>query len=297
VLCASAVVVLAGAGLAARSQTVFERPPSDVSVSDPRSTEGLRITAFTVSTLGSAASHSVLMGVEVQGLAGGVATSSGEPRRLEVDFVAEGGPATSRLTVPLVDAEAGRRAAEQGVRVLTRMTLGVGRHTLRVMVRDTGDRRSASMIREFEVLNLLAGSLTMGELALSASGVGGLTHPEPEEDSLFPLVGKPPTGRRTFSRDEKLEVNAEIYEAPVDDGFGGQLTIATSLLASDGRVVYEAVDLGSSETLPSGVFGYQHYTLVPIVAVPPGDYTIRVTAAIDGDNSASTWRAVPITIQ
>ena len=89
-------------------------------------------------------------------------------------------------------------------------------------------------------------------------------------------------------------MNAEIYQAPSEDGLVNQLSIATSLLTPDGRVVHEAVDSGSSETLPNGVFGYVHYTLVPIGSLSPGPYILRVRVSVDG--ISSTFRAVPISI-
>jgi hypothetical protein len=144
------------------------------------------------------------------------------------------------------------------------------------------------------VPNLVSDSITMSDLAISTSAVGGMTHPAPDDDSLLPLVGRPPTGRRQFSRAERLEVNAEIYEAPSEDDLANPLSIATSLLTPDGRVVHEAVDSGTSETLPSGVSGYQHYALVPIATLPPGLYILRVSVKVDEVVSIS--RAVPITI-
>jgi len=142
---------------------------------------------------------------------------------------------------------------------------------------------------------LVAALITMSDLQISSSGVGGVTHPAPEDDSLLPLVGRPPTGRRQFSRAEQLEVNAEIYEAPSEDGLGNQLSITTSLLTPDGRVVREAMESGASETLPNGVFGYQHYTLVPIGTLSPGLYILRVSVSVDGVVPAAV-RAVPITV-
>jgi hypothetical protein len=235
--------------------------------------------------------------VEIEGVSPTARAPFGTAREIEVDFVLDGSAAmpAARVVVPL-DGAAVTRAADGGVRVLARLTLAPGPHVLRVAVRDAGGLRSASLVHAFEVPVLLVGSLTMSDLLLSGSGVTGVTHPAPEEDALFPLVGKPPTGRRRFSRGEKIEVDAEIYETPLDDGFSTQMTITTSLLTPQGAVVYESTDIGTSETLPSGVFGYPHYTLVPTAAVPPGDYVIRVLAAVDGDAGGATWRAIPITI-
>lgn len=283
--------------MAAPRLILAQLPPPDVTVADTRSGGGLSLTIFTATTLGSTVAPSVLVGVEVDGLPERVRAQAGPPRQLELSYVAEsGGTPVARhaLIVPLGDAETVTRAAGQGLRVIARMSLAVGQYDLRVTVRDTGDGRTASVVHALEVPNLLGDPLTMSDLVMTASKVGGVTYPEPEADALSPLVGRPPTGRRQFSRGEKVEVNADIYEAPTCDGLGANLSVATSILAPDGRVLYESVDIGTSETLPTGVFGYQHYTLVPIATFAPGPYILRVSVSVDG--AAWTSRSVPISV-
>ena len=69
-----------------------------------------------------------------------------------------------------------------------------------------------SAVHELNVPDLIGDLITMSDLLISSSRAGDVTHPEPEDDSLLPLLGRPPTGRRQFSHAEQLEVNAEIYE-------------------------------------------------------------------------------------
>jgi hypothetical protein len=140
--------------------------------------------------------------------------------------------------------------------------------------------------------------ITMSHLALTASGVSGVSHMDGGIDEMLPIIGRPPTGRRVFGRGEQVEVNAEIYTyqstAPVaDDICFEQMRIYTIVETPEGRVVFETSDVGQSETLPSGVYGYEHYALVPVATLMPGPYVVRVTVS-DGTSSAS--RAVPITV-
>ena len=295
------IVALALAGIcvvASPPMAAAQLPPTDVTVADARSQGGLSLTVFSATSLGSEVTPSVLIGVEVHGLAAMVAPQTDLPRQLELNYLAESGGAVlarHAVALPLTDAQTVTRATEQGARVLARIPLSAGRYALRVTARDSGDRRTTSVVHDLDVPNLIGAPITMTDLVMSASGVSGVTYPQPQEDTLLPLVGQPPTGRRQFSRAEKLEVNAEIYEAPTDDGFGATLSIATSIVTPEGRVVHEAVDSGSSETLPNGVFGYQHYTLVPIATLPPGPYILRVSVSVDG--AAWTSRSVPITVE
>jgi hypothetical protein len=286
---------------AARPAVAQQPLSSDVTVAEAASDRGLGLTIFTASFLAGDATTSVLVGVEVRGVAETALIENGRPRQLEIAYVATSGLSTSverAVAVPLADTATVRTAARDGARVLTRMTLPTGQYALRVNVRDSGDQRTASTVHDLVVPNLLEASFTMSGLVLSASAVGGVTHAGGEEDiRLLPLVAQPPTGRRLFSRRERLEVNAQIYQSPpesADADFDQQLRVTTILEAPDGRVVYEATDFGTSETLTSGAYGYHHYALVPIATVPPGPYAVRVSASVNGVTTTS--RSVPIAI-
>ena len=282
--------------LAAARTAAGQSPPSDVTTAEARSDDELGLTVFSASYLGSASTASVLVGIEVHGVSDAPLAQDGLPRRLEVRYLTDGGrPAATEhaVAVPLGDSQTVKQAAREGVRVLTRVGLTPGPHVLRVTARDTGDRRTGSVVHALEVPNLVEAPVTMSSLVLSSSGVGGVTHTDADDDRTLPLVARPPTGRRLFSRGEQVEVNAEIYEAVPDD-LMGQLTVATSIVSSIGRAVYETVDVGQSETLTSGAYGYHHYTLVPVGTLQPGAYVVRVTASVDGAMTAS--RSVSIAV-
>jgi len=280
-----------------RQLSAQELPASDVTVAESTDS-GLRLTMFSASSLASAAAASVLIGIEVDGLA---ETTDGT-RQIELSVQADPGSTDIKgavaISVPLTDAETARRAAREGFRALTRIGLTVGRHELRVTVRDTVEGRAATLLRVVDVPNLIEASITMSNLLISGSRVVGLSHSGAPEDELLPIIGRPPTGRRVFSRSEQIEVNAQIYTAELPDFNADvcgleQLRITTLLESLDGRQVYETSDIGQSETLPSGVYGYQHYALVQIASLPPGPYVLRVVAS-DGLTVAS--RAIPIAI-
>ena len=290
-LALSAVVVVAPR-LAAE-----QLPPSDVTVADARSGSGPSLTVFTASYLGGESTTSVLVGVEVR-LAKSVLPQNGLPRQLEITCLVDSGlsrVAERVVVVSLADGATVSTAIKEGVRVLTRVAVPAGHYALRVMARDSGDQRIGTVVHDLEVPKLLDASIAMSNLVMTSSAVGGVTHAEgQEEDRVLPILGRSPSGRRQFSRGEQVEVNAEIYEAPPQDDLVGELRITTRIVTPDGRVVYETSDTGQSETLPSGAYGYHHYTLVPISTLPPGLYAVRVTASVDGVMSIS--RSVPITV-
>ena len=293
----AAAVVFAASAVTAPRVSAAQSPPSDVTTTG--ASGGLGLTVYSATYLRSPTATSVLVGVEIQRLARTTATPAGASRQVELR-VRDGDSPTSfehSVDVPLADGLTATRASLDVLRILARMSLTPGRHALRVMAHDTGDGSTASIVHTIEVPTLVDAPMTMSNLMLGSSTVGGVTHAEVEEDSSLPILGRPPTGRRRFRLGEQVEVNAEIYDAvsrtAPDDDFDS-LSIATSILSADGHVVYEQSDVGTSEPLESGVYGYKHYTLVPINALTPGPYVVRVAALLNGVVMAS--RSVPITI-
>ena len=259
------------------------------------------LTVFSAAYLGANSTTSVMIGAEVNGLVPTTLGSNGRPREIDVRMTADAPTREERaVTVALADAATLDRAARDGIRVLVRMTLPPGRHTVRVDVRDNasgGDNAAASVVHTIDVPNLVDGPITMSDLAITSSTVGGVTQSEVEEDGSLPILARPPTGRRQFSRGERVEVNAEIYGAVssvVPDDEPNSFQIATTLYAAGGTVVHETVEDGTSELLENGEYGFRHYTLVPIASLPPGTYVVRVAAMWNGVISA--FRSVPITV-
>jgi hypothetical protein len=277
-----------------------QAPPSDVTVVTA-SGGGLGMTVFSATYLRSPTATSVLVGVEIQGLAAttAAAADAGGPRKIEL-HIRDGDSPTApehSVDVPLADSGTATRASLNVLRILARMSLAPGDHSLRIVARDTGDGATASVVHTVEVPSLVDSPMTMSNVVLTSSTAGGVTHAEVEEDGSLFILGRPPTGRRRFRQGELVEVNAEIYDAVSntvpDDGFDS-LSVATSISSANGRLVYESADAGASEPLEIGVYGYRHYALVPINDLVPGPYVVRVAALLNGVVLAS--RSVPITV-
>jgi hypothetical protein len=169
-----------------------------------------------------------------------------------------------------------------------------------VAVRDSQDGRTVSATHDLEVpaYGAAAPAIAVSSVMVTSSAVGGFTHADPNEEyRLQPILGQPPSARRQFTRDEKVEVLAEVYELPPDNDLGGSMTVWTRIRrgGADGPIVFDTSDIGASETFSDGRWGYQHWQLVPVRDLAPGDYVLQVGAqASDGMNEA--WRSVPITI-
>ena len=244
---------------------------------------GIAVSLFAAPHQGSGSQASVLIGVELEDL-----RTAGVD--LHYDII---GPPVALPGRPVTVTEHGGRA-----RVLTRHSLMPGAYRLRVAVTERGSGRTGFVTSEIEVPDLTPGlqRLAMSEALLTASRVSGPTQVDVEDDAALPVLGLPPTTRRTFSRDEKLEVHAEFYEQPSQIEFDTQLTVTTRLLAEDGRVVFETSDTGTSEELTGSRWGYAHSTLVPIATVEPGRYAVQVIGETLYDVPASVARSIPITV-
>ena len=238
----------------------------------------LTLNVFAAPHQGTGSTASVLIGVEA---------ASASSDSLQLQYEISGGPAA----VP-------PRTVTMAGRALTRHPLQPGSYQLRITATERASGRSTAVSHDIEVPNLAPGlsRLAMSDALLTASGVTGPTHTDVDDDAALPVLGLPPTARRTFSRDEKLEVHAELYEQPSELEFDTQLRVITRVLSEDGAVVFETADTGTSEALTGNRWGYEHSTLVPIATLAPGKYVVQVIGETLYDVPASAARSIPITI-
>jgi hypothetical protein len=86
-----------------------------------------------------------------------------------------------------------------------------------------------------------------------------------------------------------------VYDWQPDFDFDGGLGVVTRVRNAGGTVVYTSEDLGASETLTNGTYGYAHSALVPIGSFPPGAYVLEVEARSLSDGSSAT-RGIPFAV-
>ena len=272
----------------------------DVTTTDERSGGGLSLSLFAAPYMGKDITASVLLGAEVHGLRDPSIPVPGSSRHLELRYSVT--PASEllperTLQVPLTGEMAGRQHITNGVRVLARLALAPGTYRVRVTAVDTADGRRVTAEHDVDVTDLRPNPITVSGMLLSSSAVAGFTYVEVDGDRMLPIVGQPPTARREFSAAEMLEVHAEFYELfPDTCDFDQQINVTTRLRSLDGAVLWETTDLGTSEALDDGRFGYAHSQLVPIRDLAPGQYVVEVGAETLYDVRAYVSRSAPITI-
>lgn len=253
------------------------RPPATIG---PLNTV-LSVALFAAVYQGAGSTASVLVGVEAAGLSA---------PSLQLQYEVSGAPTRMLSVVP----------GGASARVLTRYGLQPGTYRIRVRATEPGTGRTATAFQDVQVPNLTPGlaRLSMSDALLTASAATGVAHADEDDDRALPVLGQPPTARRVFSRHEKLEVHAEIYEQqPPEFEFDSQLRVVTRVTAADGTAVFNTEDTGTSEALDGTRWGYEHSTLVPISTLAPGDYTVHVIAETMWDVPSTVSRSIPITLK
>jgi len=163
----------------------------------------------------------------------------------------------------------------RGVRVTRRLELKPGRYQLRVGATESGGA-VGSVVYDLEVADFTKPGLSISSIALTSPSASQMptANPDPELKGVLPA---PPTAIRDFPRSDSIALFAEVY----DNGARAPhtVTISTSVLAEDGKVVFSTADERKSEELAGAKGGGYGYTAnVPLQSLAPGRYVLRVEA-------------------
>jgi hypothetical protein len=120
--------------------------------------------------------------------------------------------------------------------------------------------------------------LTISGIALAAASGDGIptASPDPNVNQFKDVLPAPPSASRDFAPADTLAVFAEVY-----DNVGKtphRVEIAATVLGDDGKVVHTTSDQRKSEELQGATGGYGYTTRIPLSALAPGRYVLRLTA-------------------
>ena len=96
------------------------------------------------------------------------------------------------------------------------------------------------------------------------------------DDQLKGVLPAPATTVRDFSRDDEIATFAEVYDNQTRAAH--RVEIKTSVIADDGKVVFNAAEERRSEEIGPTGGGYGHTAKIPLKALAPGRYVLRVEA-------------------
>ena len=186
-------------------------------------------------------------------------------------------------------------ARTQNLRVVSQLDLPPGQYQLRVAAGEEGGR-NGSVLYDLEVPDFYRAPLTMSGVALTAASAR-LTPTVLPKNPLADFLPGPAITVREFAREDEIALFAEFYEnAPGAPPHG--LDITTTLRDDTGRVVTQNTDQRSSTELQGKQGGYGYTARLPLRALEPGLYVIRVEGKSRiGDRENAVGRDVQIRIK
>jgi hypothetical protein len=169
-----------------------------------------------------------------------------------------------------------------GVRMNPRLLLAPGRYQLRVGARESGAGELGSVFYDLDVPDFTREPVMISGLLITAPSAQRV--PTLQNDpAAVALISAAATTRREFSRDDVLEVYAEIYDnIPPQDAH--RIEATTSLVGENGEKVFSAREMlgGDGRGLQPATYGQPHR--ISLKDVPAGRYVLRIDAEVRGKN-------------
>jgi hypothetical protein len=187
---------------------------------------------------------------------------------------------TDRNTVNLnMKPDTANRVRATGFRVIQSLDLQPGRYLLRVAVREGNTRKAGMVTYDLEVPEFTKAPLTMSGVALTSAMSGAAPTIRPK-DPLEKLLPGPLTTYREFPQIDELALFTEIYDNVKQPH---KTEIVATVKAEGGQSVFETREEHDSSELAGSAGGYGFQARVPLKALAPGLYVLRVeaTARVD----------------
>lgn len=182
-------------------------------------------------------------------------------------------------------------------RVVRKLEMPPGKYSLRVGVRESNGGLLGTVFFDFDAPDFSKGPLAMSGIAItSASGTRVPTaSADPSGSQFKDVLPGSPVALREFPQNDQLAVFAEIY-----DNLGAtphRVAIAASVLADDGKVVFNKSDERNSDELKGSVGGYGYTGTIPLTGFAPGRYVLRLEAKSLMGKGESVTREVEFRVQ
>ena len=188
------------------------------------------------------------------------------------------------------------RVTAHGVRANPRINLPAGRYQIRIGARETVGGQTGSVFYDIDVPDFRKEKLMLSGLLMTTPSVQQTPsiQPDPVVSKLLPA---PATSRRDFPQSDVLALYTEIYD---NDTSRQQrhIDVSVQVISEDGtKMVVSRDELvnGTSGEKPWDIYGYAKR--IPLKALAPGRYVLRMEAAVRGKDGATATREAPITIR
>ena len=251
-------------------------------LNNPLQVAGLTMAATTASFKGERPNASVSVTVQLAGSSLGFVETDGKYATaielsvmvLDDDGKIRGGD-HQNIDMAL-GADAYGLVRQGGIRLMSRLDLKPGRYQLRVAGRETGGGRIGSVFKDLDVPDFSKASLSMSDIILSTiESTAGTPTARPDE-TLKPLLPGPPTTDRVFAADDQISLFVDVYDNEVKKPH--KVDISTSVLSTEGTVIFGADEVRDSSDLAGKPGGYGHSATIPLQSLSPGLYVLKVEA-------------------
>jgi VWFA-related protein len=283
---ARAAVELAGIGSAAVSEPVRAALTGLL----PASSTPLDLNAAAFAVPGARTAAVVLtIGVKAfADLAAGAPAVRGAPLEIVASAFDRGGrpKGIARQTLEL-SWPASVSPQDQRVDVLSRLDLPPGEYEIRVAASSSAEARPASVFSYVTVPAFAAAPLSLSNIVIGATA-GTLTAPRDFLSSLLPIV---PTTRREFARADRVVAFFRIYQGTNRTDPMAPVQLRSSIVdAHDTVIAAEAGVLEVGEFAKARAA--DHYITLPLSALAPGEYLLKVEATMGARAAGRAMRFV-----
>ena len=187
------------------------------------------------------------------------------------------------------------RVTAHGVRANPRISLPPGRYQVRIGARETVSGQTGSVFYDLDVPDFRKEKLMLGGLQMTTPSVQQTPsiQPDPMASKLLPA---PATSRREFPKSDLLALYTEIYDNDTSRQ-ARRIDVTVRFIGEDGRNIIVSRDEltnGGSAEKPWDVYGFAKQ--IPLKALAPGRYALKVEAAVRGQDTVPAIRETLITI-
>jgi len=172
-----------------------------------------------------------------------------------------------------------------GVRFLHHLTVPVGRYQLRIGVRDVNGGGIGTVRQNVDVPDFSKGSLNVSGISITTTAASRMPTVNPQEQ-LAGVLPAPATAARQFERGDTVSIFAEVYDNQPTTAH--RVSIASTVLADDGRVMFTASDERSNADLQGRKGGYGYQQQIPLAQFAPGRYVLRIEAKSLAKNESAS---------
>jgi hypothetical protein len=270
--------------------------PADLrdALNSPLPVTGLSMRVSAAPFQGSASNASVLLIVELLGRDLALrANNKVEVSFLAIDNNAKAHGARHQAIALNLQPETRAQVERTGIRLVNRMELAPGKYQLRVAARDPATDKVGAMIYDLEVPDFFKQPVALSGLTLTS--LGGVAMFTPRQDErLKEVLPAAPSALRTFQQNDELALFAEVYDH--SGSRDHEVTLASSLVADDGRVVDETEEKIDSSDFDPVKRSYAYSVRIPLVDIVPGRYVLKVEVRSSVGNTPAATRQIGFTV-